>query len=197
MNGEAAVEITCDDEASSDFHEFWQRDDLDLADCEAEYVSEGTLTDISQKAYEASGYEDYADTATLYGLCASIDGSYAKKGFEMSGDQIKEATAMLVLCPDFPRAKVVKGNIALSRTLAKERASGVRFDDGSYRVGKKIKPGTYFISKADEGCYWERLDRRGNIIDNNFINARTRVEVTIRASDYTFHSEGCGEWHRR
>ena len=45
-----------------------------------------------------------------------------------------------------------------------------------------------------DGCYWERLDRAGNIIDNNFVSAGLRVEVNILASDFSFHSEDCGMW---
>jgi hypothetical protein len=37
----------------------------------------------------------------------------------------------------------------------------------------------------------------GEIIDNNFIDGRgRRVEVTIRPSDYAFHSEGSGQWRQ-
>lgn len=69
---------------------------------------------------------------------------------------------------------------------------------GPHEVGDKwtsevAVPGTY-VTHDVEGCYWERLDNAGNIIENNFINAAPRVEVTIAASDFAFNSEGCGRW---
>jgi len=42
----------------------------------------------------------------------------------------------------------------------------------------------------------QRLDNAGEIIDNNFISAAPRAEVTIRPSDYAFNSEDCGRWVR-
>lgn len=70
------------------------------------------------------------------------------------------------------------------------------FGPGTYRVGTMIEPGTY-VSESDtprEGCYWERTDAAGNIIDNNFISSSFRAEVTIMAGDYSFTSERCGRW---
>src|SRR5690606_31661517 len=59
---------------------------------------------------------------------------------------------------------------------------------------KSTTPGTYVVYDVED-CYWERLDDRGEIIDNNFIMAAPRVQATIRASDYAFNSE-CGRWVR-
>lgn len=103
---------------------------------------------------------------------------------------------MLVLCPDFPKAGIVRQNLKDTTKEAQQYANGTRFSDGSYRVGKKIRPGTYVVRRVDEGCYWERLNRNGDIIDNNFVAGSSRVQVTIRSSDYTSHSEGCGSWVR-
>lgn len=142
-----------------------------------------------------AGYHDVEDVGNLYGLCAELHGYYATKGNELSEGQAREAKGMLVICPNFPKAKTVRANIGQGSKADREREQGIRFGDGSYRVGKTIRPGRYFVKHGD-GCYWERLDRRGNIIANNFVNADTRVEVTIRSSDYTFSSENCGEWSR-
>ena len=60
-------------------------------------------------------------------------------------------------------------------------------------AGRVALPGTY-VTYGVEGCYWERLDDAGNILDNNFINAAPRVAVTIQPPDYAFNSEGCGRW---
>lgn len=69
---------------------------------------------------------------------------------------------------------------------------------GDYLVGTgtgQVPPGTYVATDV-EGCYWERLDAAGNIIDNNFINAAPRAEFTVRASDYALNINGCGGWMR-
>ncbi|WP_326590245.1 hypothetical protein [Streptomyces sp. NBC_01294] len=88
-----------------------------------------------------------------------------------------------------------------TKTL-KEAASGdyeVWFSSGGYEVNSElkpgenmIKPGTYRIKGDLKNCYWERLTRSGEIIDNNFASAAREITVTIRASDGLFRSEGCG-----
>ena len=45
----------------------------------------------------------------------------------------------------------------------------------------------------DDTCYWERIDRNGETIDNYF-GRGSRVQVTIRKSDYEFYSHDCGRW---
>jgi hypothetical protein len=70
---------------------------------------------------------------------------------------------------------------------------------GDYRVGTdtgQVAPGTYVATDVD-GCYWERLDSSGEIIDNNFISAAPRAEFTVRASDYAINIEGCGGWTKQ
>lgn len=66
---------------------------------------------------------------------------------------------------------------------------------GVYVVGTDIQPGVYEATGELDGCYWERQDANGEIIDNNFMSAAARAEVTIQASDYAFMTEGgCGGW---
>lgn len=60
-------------------------------------------------------------------------------------------------------------------------------------VGKEVKPGTYAASNG-KGCYWERQDSSGGIIENGFHVNAARVVATITPSDYAFMSESCGEW---
>ena len=89
----------------------------------------------------------------------------------------------------------LKATIERGQADADLEASGELFGSGTYLVGDEIEPGTYVAEGTIEGCHWERQDRAGEIIDNNFIDGRgRRVEVTIRPSDYAFHSEGCGQW---
>lgn len=175
---------------------YWNKTkEFDLSSCEAEHEPSGErYTDQQLAAVKVAGHT-ISDLGDLYTLCAEVEGYYAERNQNPGKAQIPAAKGMLIICPDFPRAKVVRANIALSDRSRKEYKSGVRFSDGDYRVGKDIKPGRYFVPDGD-GCYWARLDRRGNIIANSFVNASTRVEVTIRSSDYTFSSENCGEWRR-
>ncbi|MFD8887701.1 hypothetical protein ACFV0H_35200 [Streptomyces erythrochromogenes] len=91
-----------------------------------------------------------------------------------------------------------------TKTL-EEAVSGdyeVWLSNGDYEVSseqqpgeKSVKPGTYRIKGDLENCYWERLTRSGEIIDNNFASAAREITVTVRASDGLFRSEGCeGAW---
>jgi hypothetical protein len=73
---------------------------------------------------------------------------------------------------------------------------GRLFSTGTFLVSKEIKAGTYVTTDV-KGCYWERQDRNGGIIDNDFVISARRIQVTIRSSDYAFHSESCGTWKPR
>lgn len=204
-----AFTIECDDTDFDDYHDFWPlAKKLDLSLCEDVDNNGGEPTALQEAAWKRAGYDqvdeddedadepDITDVGTLYSLCAETEGYYTEKSNALSGEQAKEAAAMLMICPDFPKAKQVRANLSYSTKVDKEMAAGVRFFDGTYRVGKQVKPGTYFIPKTADDCYWERLDRKGNILANNFVHEGTRVEVRIRSTDYSFHAEGCGEWRR-
>jgi sarcosine oxidase delta subunit len=65
---------------------------------------------------------------------------------------------------------------------------------GTANTGETVKPGSYEAFDVED-YYWARLDDAGEVIDNYFGTA-PRIEVTIQASDYGFHTEGCGEWTR-
>ncbi|TWP36368.1 hypothetical protein [Leekyejoonella antrihumi] len=72
--------------------------------------------------------------------------------------------------------------------------------DGTYAVGKDIKPGTYVSSTPDSGnCYWARLRNTNgdlnSILANN--NSAGQSLVTILASDRFFETSGCNTWTRR
>jgi hypothetical protein len=69
--------------------------------------------------------------------------------------------------------------------------------DGTYLVGKHIKPGTYSSPGADTGrCYWARLrDTSGEQRAVIAASYRTgRQIVTIRKGDRAFITDGCGPW---
>ena len=64
--------------------------------------------------------------------------------------------------------------------------------DGTYTVGQTVAAGTY-VAEPSGSCYWARFDSAGATIANDFTQG-TRVQVTIKGSDFSFHSEGCGGW---
>ncbi|MER7444546.1 hypothetical protein [Micromonospora avicenniae] len=152
------------------------------------------VTAIEKTAYKTSGYDDQ-DISTLYEICAAVDPDdvYAEPGFAASREQISEINASLMLCPTHPYAKKWREAVKRGQRDADLAAQGRLFGAGTFRVGKEIKPGTYVATDV-EGCYWERQNRNGAIIDNYFTNSARRVQVTIRSSDYAFNSERCGEW---
>lgn len=147
------------------------------------------------KAANCADTDDYEAIATLYAICAQ-NSPAAYSDIPWSAEQVDEVKGALMLCPQHPQAAGIRKSMAAARALDAERASGVRFGDGQYRVGKEIKAGRYESTDVSDGCYWERQDRNGNIIDNNFVGSASRVEVNIRTSDYGFETRDCGEWHR-
>ncbi|MEU5725014.1 hypothetical protein ABZ783_24745 [Micromonospora sp. NPDC047738] len=152
------------------------------------------VTAVEKQAYKVSKYDDQ-DISTLYEICAAVDPEdvYAEAGFAASSEQIPEINAALILCPKHPHAKKWRQAVQRGQADADLEAQGRLFGSGTYRVGKEIKPGTY-VTHDVQGCYWERQNSSGNIIDNYFTNGARRVQVTIRSSDYAFNSENCGEW---
>ncbi|MBM0229379.1 MULTISPECIES: hypothetical protein [Micromonospora] len=152
------------------------------------------VSPVEKAAYKTSKYDD-GNISVLYEMCGEVDADdpRAEAGFAASSEQIPEINAALTLCPTHPYAKKWRQAVQRGQVDADLEAQGRLFDSGTYRVGKDIKPGTYVTHDVD-GCYWERQNSSGDIIDNYFTNGARRVQVTIRSSDYAFHSENCGEW---
>ncbi|PXY33537.1 hypothetical protein BAY59_10665 [Prauserella coralliicola] len=199
----ALADITCYTDASYsdqyvvtvdstlDFSQIWARG---AHGCEA--TLGGTpMTEVERRAWEISGYTS-DDISTLYALCAAVDqlDPYASADFSPTAAQVKEIEAMLTLCPGHPFADAYRAAVERGRGNAELESSGRLFAGGTYRVGEEVEAGTYAVEADIENCYWERTDADGNIIDNNFVNGAKRVEVTIQATDYSFHSQGCGTW---
>jgi hypothetical protein len=126
-------------------------------------------------------------------MCAEIapDDVYAQPGFVMSEEQIPEAQAALMLCPKQPHAAKWRQAIARGMVDVNLDRNHQLFGDGVFLVGKEVKAGTYVTTDVSD-CYWERQNRNGGIIAKDFVTAARRVQVTIRSSDYAFHSDGCG-----
>jgi len=203
--------ISCEtddgDNAFSTWQEAWDSPYAkDLAFCDASIESGASLSAAQETALKAAGREDPDEITDLAALCSDVTGDYATgsgtfedaENYDDDGATgLADVRGMMILCPDFPRAKTLTARIAATVKTLSARKKGTRFDDDSHRVGKEIKSGTYVAHPDDDGCYWERLDRKGNILANNFVGGTTRVQATIRSSDYTFHSERCGTWQRR
>lgn len=98
-----------------------------------------------------------------------------------------------------PEATVTKTVTAKPKATAAAVPAGpaTTFGDGTYRVGKEIRPGTYKAAGGG-GCYWERMrdfkGELGSILANE--NPSGSTTVTIKASDAGFKTDGCGTWHR-
>jgi len=74
--------------------------------------------------------------------------------------------------------------------------SFAHFGDGTYIVGKDIRPGTYRTRQGLAGCYYARLKGFGGTVDDIIANENTddAAIVTIAASDKGFESTNCGTW---
>jgi hypothetical protein len=196
----ADVEIVCYSNDNStditgtpaDMEAFWARK---LTSC-FDSTSTGTPSPLEQKALKTAYPKDpdVDPLSTLYGICAENDkkwGNYIRTAG--SPDQLREMAGALVLCPNHPQKAKVAKFVKIAEGNNTLEAQGRIFYDGTYRVGKKIAPGTYFAEPRGDKCYWERTDAAGNIIDNNF-SSGLRVEMTVRSSDYSVRVDGCGKW---
>ncbi|MEV5823360.1 hypothetical protein ACFYMB_18700 [Micromonospora haikouensis] len=208
------VDLTCEDRKEKnhnlriypgpkgrpDFSEAWP---LKLVSCnvDTDFYGESTVKPLSaleksvREASEEDGYDDDDDISIFYEACAAVDpeDEAAEPGFSLSSEQIPDMIATLKLCPDHPHAAKWKSALKRGQREVTLEREGRVFGDGTYRVGKDIKPGSY-VARDVDGCYWERQNRNGETIDNYFTNGAKRIQVTIRSSDYGFHTEGCGTW---
>jgi hypothetical protein len=168
----------------------------DYSYCAAQSVN-GTPNAREVQAVQAAyGSVDVKALGTLYALCAQTGkGAYDTwADGPPTAEQARELAGELILCPDHPDRKRIRALIVAGGEQDRLEKAGRAFGPGVFRVGEQIKPGTYVAGAPGDGCYWERQDRKGEIIDNNFAANATRVEVTIRESDYAFNSRGCGDW---
>lgn len=189
----------------SSFEEAWSAlDEAERANCDGtfgmddsnEAVAAYAFSDTELQALEVAAYDDQRSLRFLYGQCASSYMGDYEEDLPWSSRQVAEKRGGLVLCPDHPELAEVEERMAAGLEVEAATERGERFYSGDYKVGEDVPAGTYVTESEDsfDGCYWERLDSAGNIIDNNFMSSGFRAEVTIRASDYSFSSDGCGEW---
>jgi hypothetical protein len=79
--------------------------------------------------------------------------------------------------------------ISTAQQLANLRSDKL---DGNYLVGVDIAPGVWRNDSNGNDCYWSRLTRTGEIIDN-YIGAG-KGTAYIAPTDFAFYSERCGTW---
>lgn len=186
----------------SSLDQIWQYEASERVNCDVTFKTFNRnykQTDKEKEAIDVAEYDDADSLDTLYSLCAeSYLGDY-EESIPWLIAQINEVRGALVLCPDHPERDEVEERMQKGEEDEQARESGEMFYDGTYRVGKDIPPGWYVTTSENgfENCYWERLDATGEIIDNNFIRNGFRAEVTISASDYSFSTDGCGEWRKQ
>lgn len=196
-DGQVCYTKSYNDAVYGTYREAWgdKRDDCETEDYNIYYEPTAREVKAVNVAYGRTvGTDVIQSLVTLYDLCAQTGRkSWSTNALPYSKGQIKEVEGALMLCPDHPDKTLIEAGMAQGKQEAAWEREGRTFGSGTYRVGKDIQPGTY-ASPGAEGCYWERTDSSGNIIDNNFTAGATRVQVTILSSDYSFTSEGCGTW---
>lgn len=139
----------------------------------AEYLEAGeTIASDSyvRQGHEICGQGDYSEPPTIDAILEHIEAEAEEYG-----------AAIKYLCPKYlPIWRKAQGG----------------FTDGTYEVGKEIKPGRYRTAGRVSDCYWERSTGGGDTIANDFVtNAPRGVTVTTRKGE-GFKSEGCGSWIR-
>jgi hypothetical protein len=68
------------------------------------------------------------------------------------------------------------------------------YADGTYRIGRDIKPGTY-RSSVRGTCYWATLRGFGGNISDIIQNGNNSPAiVTLVRTDRGFQTQGCGDW---
>lgn len=171
---------------------------IPLTSCNAKIEWDAEQPDNEKAVADTLGLDD-SGIRDAYGLCGAKDSFYTMDIRPMEKEEyaertVREMRAMLALCPDFPRAEKVRSNLIEAELAIGQRETGDRLGDGTYVVGKDIKPGAWVVQKSKENCYWEVLDNSGGTIDNDFVMASTRLVVELSPSHYAFHTQGCGEW---
>ena len=166
--------------------------------CEASGKTGTVETQAMKDALEywAKGDSSSDPLPYIFAVCAEIGAGAWNDETELTGTVPFHAGAAIRLCPDAPNVDHVAALVAAAEQDQAWSESGQMFYGGSFKVGEDIAPGSYYAESDDgfDGCYWERLDSAGNIIDNNFISGGFRAQVYIDASDYSFSSDGCGAW---
>ncbi len=195
------------DRVTLDFSEAWSTempvgDDHDYSLCGygRQDPEVSPVTELEREIVET--YSEYPLSQSriigdLFAFCVEHGTKWMTQRTPLSEGQAETLVRAFRFCPGHPDRAGIEPRIAQMGVEGAERSSGTRFGSGIYRVGIDIQPGSY-VSESEsgfDGCYWERVDANGEIIDNYF-GSPFRVTVTIASSDYSFRTDGCGEWSR-
>ncbi|WP_377273222.1 hypothetical protein [Peterkaempfera sp. SMS 1(5)a] len=186
------VSITCDfDHTYSSYRDAWPGK---FAMCDGTAI--GTMDATQAKAVSVAN--DAAPDrlrvlGALYGVCAESGADAWSFLSLVTPDLVGVVRGALILCPDHPDRNLINKLLAVAGKHNRQEADGRIFGEGEFRVGHDIKPGSYYAEDV-ENCFWERTDVNRKPIADNFTERAKLVRVTIRPSDYSFISEGCGQW---
>ena len=130
-------------------------------------------------------------------LAAALSGCSASATPTAPATHPAPATSVTHSSPAAPAASnvVPPGPAATSATATTKSASPAssagQFGDGTYTVGKDVKPGTYRASNVGF-CHWTRHGASQKYLGSAIVGAPT--VVTILATDASFETDGCGTW---
>lgn len=157
-----------------------------------------TATTLRPKSGDACSTEG----ATVSRATTSESGPYENLGLRCSKAVWSWVVKPRGSCGDtrFPNAVLADGT-AVSCVNEQYFAAGETLTDffsGTYTVGTgtgQVPPGTYVVLDV-RNCYWERVDRNGRTIENDFVTGAPRVVVVIGRNDAGFTNDRCGHWMR-
>ena len=191
-------------EAPSALDEIWALGD-DVTRCTGKSNGGTTFTETEQKALDALGQaatDDAKDEAAaddvrladIYALCATPGFYFGVSPGISNDEQASQIEAALILCPEHPDADATRTSLSTYEANVKAGNDGTRFNDGVWKVGDEIKPGTYKPETPSDTCRWFRYDAEGDWIESSYDKPQAEIVVTIDATDSTFESRNCGYW---
>lgn len=157
-----------------------------------------TFTTGEVTALARSGYSPYDPEAQEF-----VDNSHNLCESFANLDELDALTALMSASKSKLRqVHDIAEYICEDKTLTKlvEARQKGAIPDGDYYVGKKsgeIRPGTYRTMEGvtSGSCYWSRLRKNGDIIDNDLIErAPGGVRITVSKTDYRVTMKRCGIW---
>lgn len=190
-------------EAPSDLAEIWALGD-DVTRCTGKSNGGTTFTETEQNSLDALGQAatdddkeaapDDVRLADVYALCATPGFYFAISPGISTDEQSSQIEAALILCPEHPDAESARTSLNTYDANVTAGNDGTRFNDGVWKVGEEIKPGTYKPESPSDDCRWFRYDDKGDWIESSYDKPQSGIVVTIDAKDSTFESRNCGYW---
>ena len=153
------------------------------------------VSPVEKAAYKTSRYDD-GDISILYEMCGEVDADdpYAEAGFAASSEQIPEINAALTLCPTHPYAKKWRQAVPARPGRRGPGGAGPALRAG-HLPGRQGDQARHLRQPRDvDGCYWERQNSSGNIIDNYFTNSARPGAGHHPLLRLRLQLRGCGEW---